>query len=144
MDHVSFQPLRSRLHPINYTCSLDLGPEFVYEALRTDPDALLAAEGRSLRFLANVDPVDIARALAGLDPESTLVVVVSKTFTTAETMLNARTLKRWLIDSIPGHSEASVIRKHMVAVRCDDSSFFIANLTSLIYGLYSALLFLRQ
>jgi glucose-6-phosphate isomerase len=93
-----------------------LGPEFVYEALRTDPVALSAAEGRQLRFLANVDPVDIARALAGIDPETTLVIVVSKTFTTAETMLNARTLKRWLVDNLPGHSEAEVIQKQMVAV----------------------------
>ena len=52
------------------------------------------AKGRQLRFLANVDPVDVARALNGLNPETTLVVVVSKTFTTAETMLNARTV-RW-------------------------------------------------
>eukprot|EP01040_Poterioochromonas_malhamensis_P009404 gene9404-10212_t len=94
-----------------------LGPEFVYEALRTDPEALQGAEGRTLRFLANVDPVDIARALSGLDPETTLVIVVSKTFTTAETMLNARTLKRWLLDGLGrGHSEADIIQKHMVAV----------------------------
>lgn len=93
-----------------------LGPEFVYEALRTDPEALVAADGRTLRFLANVDPVDIARALAGLDPETTLVIIVSKTFTTAETMLNARTLKRWLIDNIAGYGEKEIIRQHMVAV----------------------------
>ena len=53
----------------------------------------LQARGRNLRFLANVDPVDVARALNGLKPETTLVVVVSKTFTTAETMLNARTVR---------------------------------------------------
>lgn len=46
-----------------------------------------------LRFLANVDPVDVATALDGLNPEETLVVVVSKTFTTTETMLNARTAR---------------------------------------------------
>lgn len=80
--------------------------------------ALLGAEGRTLRFLANVDPVDIARALAGVDPETTLVVVVSKTFTTAETMLNARTLKKWLVESLSGdeRSEMEIIQKHMVAV----------------------------
>ena len=42
-----------------------LGPEFVFEALRTDPIGSEAAAGRSLRFLANVDPVDVARALSG-------------------------------------------------------------------------------
>ena len=51
------------------------------------------SKGRTLRFLANVDPVDVARALNGLDPATTMAVVVSKTFTTAETMLNARTVR---------------------------------------------------
>ena len=60
---------------------------------RTDQEASNASYGRNLRFLANVDPVDVARALNGLRPETTLVVVVSKTFTTAETMLNARTVR---------------------------------------------------
>ena len=45
---------------------------------------------RKLRFLANVDPVDFARAVDGLDPEHTLFIINSKTFTTAETMLNAK------------------------------------------------------
>ena len=60
---------------------------------RTNHEAAFEAEGRQLRFLANVDPVDVARALNGLKQETTLVVVVSKTFTTAETMLNARTVR---------------------------------------------------
>lgn len=60
---------------------------------RTDQEAAHRASGRQLRFLANVDPVDVARALNGLDQETTLVVVVSKTFTTAESMLNARTVR---------------------------------------------------
>ena len=63
---------------------------------RTEPFASKQAAGRQLNFLANVDPIDVARALKGLDPEETLVVVVSKTFTTAETMLNARTVRQWL------------------------------------------------
>jgi glucose-6-phosphate isomerase len=91
----------------------------VFEALRTDPDAAAASAGRTLRFLANVDPVDVARALTGLDAESTLVVVVSKTFTTAETMLNARTVKKWLLDSVKGADSATIIRQHMAAVRYD-------------------------
>jgi glucose-6-phosphate isomerase len=93
-----------------------LGPEFVYEALRTDPNASKSAAGRTLRFLANVDPVDVARALSGIDVETTLVVIVSKTFTTAETMLNARTIKHWLINGMKGVDSNEVIRKHMVAV----------------------------
>lgn len=77
-----------------------LGPEFVYEALRNDPAAHKAALGRELHFVANVDPLDIARNVEHLDPEQTLVVIVSKTFTTAETMLNARSLRRWLLSSL--------------------------------------------
>lgn len=89
-----------------------LGPEFVYEALSTDPDASAAAEGRRLRFLANVDPVDCVRARRGLDPETTLIVVISKTFTTSETMLNARTLRAWIKDALG----EDAVSKHMVAV----------------------------
>ena len=77
-----------------------LGPLFVHTSLRTSPEAAEEARGRQLRFLANVDPVDVARSLNGLDPETTLVVVVSKTFTTAETMLNARTVRQWIIASL--------------------------------------------
>merc|ERR1719359_1047271 len=57
-----------------------LGVEFVFEALKTDPEAAAAAVGRRLRFLANVDPIDVKRALDGLNAEETLVVIVSKTF----------------------------------------------------------------
>ena len=77
-----------------------LGPLFVHTSLRTCPEAAMGSRGRQLRFLANVDPVDVARSLNGLDPETTLVVVVSKTFTTAETMLNARTVRQWIIASL--------------------------------------------
>lgn len=73
-----------------------LGPAFVHTALETDPTATVRAAGRTLSFLANVDPEDVSRALKGKDPETTLVVVVSKTFTTAETMLNARTVRQWI------------------------------------------------
>uniref|UniRef100_A0A7S3GQM9 Glucose-6-phosphate isomerase n=1 Tax=Spumella elongata TaxID=89044 RepID=A0A7S3GQM9_9STRA len=93
-----------------------LGPEFVYEALRTDPEAAPQAAGRTLRFLANVDPVDTQRALSGLNPETTLAIVVSKTFTTAETMLNARTVRQWLLEGLKGQARDVVIRQHMVAV----------------------------
>jgi glucose-6-phosphate isomerase len=72
----------------------DLGPAMAYEALRpyADPDL-------TVRFVSNVDPVDLDRALAGLEPTETLVVVVSKTFTTLETMENARRAQAWLGDA---------------------------------------------
>lgn len=89
-----------------------LGPLFVHTALQTDPEGSKSAKGRQLRFLANVDPIDVARNIAGLHPETTLVVVVSKTFTTAETMLNARTLRAWISKELG----PSAVAKHMVAV----------------------------
>eukprot|EP00262_Sarcandra_glabra_P014368 TRINITY_DN4200_c0_g1_i2.p1 TRINITY_DN4200_c0_g1~~TRINITY_DN4200_c0_g1_i2.p1 ORF type:complete len:550 (-),score=99.79 TRINITY_DN4200_c0_g1_i2:288-1937(-) len=89
-----------------------LGPLFVHTALQTDPEAIECAKGRQLRFLANVDPIDVARSISGLNPETTLVVVVSKTFTTAETMLNAQTLREWISISLGPQAVA----KHMVAV----------------------------
>lgn len=88
-----------------------LGVEFVYEALKTDPEAAAAASGRKLRFLANVDPIDVQRALEGLNPETTLVVIISKTFTTAETMLNAKTVKAWLVKAMG----EDCVAKHVVA-----------------------------
>ncbi|KAL1539553.1 glucose-6-phosphate isomerase [Salvia divinorum] len=89
-----------------------LGPLFVHTALQTDPEAAQLASGRKLHFLANVDPIDVARNLTGLNPETTLVVVVSKTFTTAETMLNARTIREWISAALGPQAVA----KHMVAV----------------------------
>ena len=68
----------------------DLGPRLV-------ADALPAADGApEVRFVANVDPLDLARALAGADPDATLFVVASKTFTTQETLANAVSARRWL------------------------------------------------
>ncbi|KAJ8650565.1 hypothetical protein MRB53_003588 [Persea americana] len=89
-----------------------LGPLFVHAALQTDPEAMECARARQLRFLANVDPVDVARSITGLNPETTLVIVVSKTFTTAETMLNAQSLREWISTALGPQAVA----KHMVAV----------------------------
>ncbi|HYD43988.1 MAG TPA: glucose-6-phosphate isomerase, partial [Phenylobacterium sp.] len=68
----------------------DLGPRLVWEALRPCEPAI------DLRFVANVDPAEINLALADLDPARTLVVVVSKTFTTQETLTNAEIARAWL------------------------------------------------
>jgi glucose-6-phosphate isomerase len=68
----------------------DLGPRLIWEALRPlVPDI-------TLRFAANIDGAEFAAATAGLDPEETLVVIVSKTFTTQETLANGRAAKAWL------------------------------------------------
>ena len=71
----------------------DLGPVMAYEALRHYSDRAL-----TLRFVSNVDGTDFAEATRDLDPEETLFVVSSKTFTTLETMSNADVARAWLID----------------------------------------------
>ena len=73
----------------------DLGPRLLVDALKA-----YRAPDVTLRFAANVDGADIADALEGLDPARTLVVVVSKTFTTQETMANAETARAWLRASL--------------------------------------------
>jgi glucose-6-phosphate isomerase len=82
------KPFRSIVH-IGIGGS-DFGPRLVWEALRPVTPQI------DLRFVANVDPADITLQLAGLDPAETLVIVVSKTFTTQETMTNAQAARAWL------------------------------------------------
>jgi glucose-6-phosphate isomerase len=72
----------------------DLGPRLVWEALRPLEPTI------DLRFAANVDGSEIAAALAGLDPRATLVIAVSKTFTTEETIANAKAARAWLAASL--------------------------------------------
>ena len=86
-----------------------LGPEFVAEANR-----VYAKPGMKLRFLANVDGTDFAQKTEDLNPEETLMVVISKTFTTAETMMNAKTCKQWMLSSLNNHPET--VKKHFVAI----------------------------
>jgi glucose-6-phosphate isomerase len=86
----------------------DLGPAMAYEALRDFSDRSLAC-----RFVSNVDGTDVWEATRDLDPEETLFIVSSKTFTTLETLTNARTARDWLIDRL-GDKEA--VRSHFVAV----------------------------
>jgi glucose-6-phosphate isomerase len=86
-----------------------LGPEYLAEA--STPFAL---PGRTLRFVANVDGTDFARKTADLNPADTLIIIISKTFTTAETMKNAETAKKWL-QKVLGNSP-EVIKKHFIAV----------------------------
>ncbi|SHK26233.1 glucose-6-phosphate isomerase [Pseudonocardia thermophila] len=86
----------------------DLGPVMAYEALKDYADRDL-----TLRFVSNIDPTDVSEALRDLDPASTLVIVSSKTFTTLETLTNAKVVRSWLVDAL-GDEEA--VAKHFVAV----------------------------
>ncbi len=73
----------------------DLGPVMAYEAL-----APYRQPGLECRFISNIDPTDAATTLAGLDPETTLFIVSSKTFGTLETLTNARLCRAWLLDGL--------------------------------------------
>jgi len=86
----------------------DLGPAMAYEALRGYSD-----RSRTFRFVSNVDGADVAEATRDLDPAETLFVVCSKTFTTLETLTNARTARDWLLGAL-GDQEA--VGRHFVAV----------------------------
>ena len=90
----------------------DLGPVMAYEAL-----APYRQEGLACRFISNIDPTDAAQKLEGLDPETTLFIVSSKTFGTLETLTNARLCKAWLLDRLPPGIDASAaVARHFVAV----------------------------
>jgi len=86
----------------------DLGPVMAYEVLRFYSDRSL-----TFRFVSNVDGTDFAEATRGLDPAETLFVVCSKTFTTLETMTNARTARAWCLGAL---GDEAVVAKHFVAV----------------------------
>ena len=87
----------------------DLGPAMAHEALRAFGDSDL-----TVRFVSNVDATDLVEKLRDLSPAQTLVIVSSKTFTTVETMTNARGARQWLLDGLGGDEAA--IPKHVVAV----------------------------
>ncbi len=97
----------------------DLGPVMAYEALRP-----YGQDGLTWRFISNIDPTDAAAKTAGLDPETTLVIVASKTFTTLETITNARLVRSWLLDGLVAAgaiedtdaARQAAVAKHFVAV----------------------------
>lgn len=86
----------------------DLGPVMASGALRS-----YWQEGLEARFVSNVDGTHLVEALRGLDPATTLFIVASKTFTTQETLMNARSARAWLVDAL-GSEDA--VPRHFVAV----------------------------
>jgi len=97
----------------------DLGPVMVYEALKP-----YVQPGLTCRFVSNIDPTDVYEATADLDPETTLFIVASKTFTTLETLTNARLARTWLLDGLRSSGAVAegddaareAVSKHFVAV----------------------------
>src|SRR5206468_4219754 len=91
----------------------DLGPVMAYEALRA-----YSRRDMTFRFVSNVDGTDFAEATRDFDPAETLFIVSSKTFTTLETMRNARTAREWALAAL--HEDAAVAR-HFVAVSTNEA-----------------------
>ena len=97
----------------------DLGPVMVYEALKP-----YKADGIECRYVSNIDPADMYEKTKDVDPETVLFIVASKTFTTLETMTNARMAKNWLINSLENTgaiertlaAREEATEKHFVAV----------------------------
>jgi glucose-6-phosphate isomerase len=87
----------------------DLGPVMAYEALKN-----YSERSMTFRFVSNVDSTDFAEAVQDLDPAETLFIISSKTFTTLETMTNARTARDWSLAGLGGDEKA--VAKHFVAV----------------------------
>jgi glucose-6-phosphate isomerase len=87
----------------------DLGPVMAYEALKHYGDRAM-----TFRFVSNVDGTDFAEAIRDLDPAETLFIISSKTFTTLETMTNARSARSWSLAGLGGDEES--VAKHFVAV----------------------------
>ncbi len=92
----------------------DLGPVMAYKALKYYSDRSM-----TFRFVSNIDGTDLVEATRDLNPEETLFIVSSKTFTTLETMTNARSARDWLLGGFGGDADA--VAKHFVAVSTNAS-----------------------
>jgi glucose-6-phosphate isomerase len=92
----------------------DLGPKMAYEALENH-----SQRGLDFRFVSNIDGTDFWEATHDLDPAETLFIIVSKTFTTLETMTNATTARDWLLGAL---GDSAAVAKHFVAVSTNDEA----------------------
>ena len=101
----------------------DLGPYMAYEALRP-----FVKPGLECRFVSNIDPTDISEKTRDLDPETTLFIIASKTFTTLETITNAKAARTWLLH---GLQERGVIDDTETAAKDAISKHFVAVSTAL-------------
>jgi glucose-6-phosphate isomerase len=90
----------------------DLGPAMAYEALRH-----YSQRDMTFRFVSNIDGTDFAEAVRDLDPEETLFIVSSKTFTTLETLTNARSARTWTLNRL---KDEKAVARHFVAVSTNE------------------------
>ena len=93
----------------------DLGPAMAHEALRAFTQPNIA-----FFFVSNVDPADLVETLRRCDPETTLFIIASKTFTTAETMSNAQQARDWVRNAVTAQDPDSVVSQHFVALSTNE------------------------
>lgn len=91
-----------------------LGPKMVCDTLKP-----YATDDISLHFVSNIDPSDISEALQEADPETTLFIIASKSFTTQETMANAQTAKDWLVNAL---GDEAAVAKHFIALSTNEAA----------------------
>jgi glucose-6-phosphate isomerase len=110
---------------INTILNIGIGGSYLgilscYTAFKNTKEGFKSSRDFSARFLADPDPIDFHKAIQNIDPESTLIIILSKTFTTAETILNANTAREWMIRSLQSIdtslSESEIIYNHFAAV----------------------------
>jgi len=106
-------------HPVRRVVNIgiggsDLGPRFVYDALKAYRRA-----GMQVRFVSNLDPADLEDALEGAAPETTLFLVISKSFTTQETLMNAKAARAWVVEHL---GEAGVRARFAAATACPEKA----------------------
>jgi glucose-6-phosphate isomerase len=106
-------------HPVRRIVNIgiggsDLGPRFVYDALKA-----YRRDGIETRFVSNLDPADLDDALEGADAETTLILVISKSFTTQETLMNARAARAFIVEHL---GEAGVAPRFAAATACPEKA----------------------
>jgi glucose-6-phosphate isomerase len=95
----------------------NLGPAMAYQALRAFADRAIA-----FHFVSNVDPTDLTETLKLCDPQATLFIIASKTFTTTETMLNAQQARDWVLAAYQSKDKSEVVAQHFVALSTNAKS----------------------
>jgi glucose-6-phosphate isomerase len=95
----------------------NLGPAMAYQALRAFTDRSIA-----FHFVSNVDPTDLTETLKLCDPQATLFIIASKTFTTTETMLNAEQARDWVLAAYQSKDKSEVVAQHFVALSTNAKS----------------------
>ena len=100
-----------------------IGPEFVFKALSALPDFQRDNETYNLQFISNIDPINFSQVVSGLNCENTMVIVISKTFTTQETLLNYELVKNWMKKGFKSKaSESAILSNHFFAITSNPSN----------------------